>query len=100
MTYRPERPPLRKEKQIRRPSGEMAGGVTTPPSSPRQISVAAPCSNFHSPSAPPRDDTNARYVGPNRGLKERVLATGSGVAAFSVWMLSAIGTCQSCAVGA
>ena len=40
----------------------MAGGATTPPSSPRQSSRGAPFSSFHSPSAPPLEDRKARVA--------------------------------------
>src|SRR6185436_9772260 len=61
ITYSSARPCLRYEKQMRCPSGEIAGAATTPPSPPFQSSTAVPLvSSLHSPSAPPLDDRNAR----------------------------------------
>src|SRR5580765_221918 len=61
ITYSSARPCLRYEKQIRVPSGEIAGAATTPPLSPFQSSTVVPLlSAVQSPSAPPLDDRNAR----------------------------------------
>src|SRR4029079_17699731 len=54
-------PCLRYEKHSRLPSGEIAGGATTPPSPPFQSSTAVPVlSSVQSPSAPPLDERKAR----------------------------------------
>src|SRR5262245_33344738 len=55
------RPCLRYEKEMRVPSGEIAGAATTPPSPPFHSSTALPVlSIFQRPSAPPFDERNAR----------------------------------------
>src|SRR5512133_385355 len=54
ITYSSARPCLRYEKQIRYPSGEIAGGATTPPSPPFHSSTAVPLlPSFQRRSAPP-----------------------------------------------
>src|SRR5215510_6506446 len=95
ITYRPFRPCRRMEKHINRPSGDTAGGAITPPSLLRHNSTVSPPSDFHKLCAPPFDERNTTYCGPNRGATARVTGSGKRRTADSSTIWLEMGSVQS-----
>src|SRR5438034_282544 len=82
------------------PSRETAGGASTEPSLPFQISVDCPSSKRHTPSPAPSDDKKNNDLGPNCGALESAVGRRKALTSdSSATRSSRIGAVQRLALG-